>query len=228
MSRGHGLSYAGRMNIHLRGASPAALPLVLLCLACGYIDALGYAHHGVFAANMTGNTVLAGMALAQQEWGTALDRLSTLLTFFLGALVGGCFPPDKKWLYQVPLFLECALLVVAACLDPAGSAWLAVTTAAMGVQASVIVGVGGSTVSTVVVTSTLSKLAQLCAQTLVLVPFFGAAPGKRGPGAALLLAWGAYFVGAAAAGALLAFSWAMWVGTALVILLAPVQRWYRH
>lgn len=216
------------MNTYLYSQSPLSLPLLLLCLACGYIDALGYSFHGVFAANMTGNTVLAGMSLGQQDWATALDRLSTLLMFFIGAMVGSCFPPQHKWAYKVPLLAECVLLMIAACLDPASGMWLALTTAAMGLQASIIVGVGRSTVSTVVVTSTLTKLAQASAQALFLVPFLGASRDQSSPRAALLLAWGAYLVGAVLAGMWLDAAWAMWVGTAFVILLAPLQSRFRN
>ncbi|AZY53217.1 YoaK family protein [Bordetella avium] len=212
------------MDTHLRCTSSLPLPLVLLCLASGYIDALGYAYHGVFAANMTGNTVLVGMSLAQHQWTTAVSGLSTLVLFFLGALAGGCFTPQRQWSYQLPLFTECALLVAASCLDPASSLWLALTATAMGLQASVIVGVGGSTVSTVVLTSTLAKLARLSARALFLAPFFGASSTPNGSRLPLLMAWSAYFLGAVAAGLLLTADWAMWAGTAAVAVL-PLQQW---
>ena len=62
---------------------PARLPwnkdvaaAVLLCAAAGMADAVGYVHGGIFAANMTGNTVLAGLAVAQGEWLKALERVT--------------------------------------------------------------------------------------------------------------------------------------------------------
>ena len=42
---------------------------------------------GVFAANMTGNTVLAGIALARFDWSDATRHLATLIAFFAGALL---------------------------------------------------------------------------------------------------------------------------------------------
>ena len=60
----------------------------LLCLACGVVDAAGYLAHGIFAANMTGNTVLLGLAAAGHQWPLALERLLPLATFFGGAVSG--------------------------------------------------------------------------------------------------------------------------------------------
>ena len=41
----------------------------------------------VFAANMTGNTVLAGIALAQGHWPDAWRHLAPLVAFFVGAMI---------------------------------------------------------------------------------------------------------------------------------------------
>ena len=40
----------------------------LLCIAGGIADAIGYVQSGVFAANMTGNTVLTGISLANGDF----------------------------------------------------------------------------------------------------------------------------------------------------------------
>ena len=53
------------------------ISVVLMAAACGIADAVGFVHTGVFAANMTGNTVLAGLSLANQEWATALGQVVT-------------------------------------------------------------------------------------------------------------------------------------------------------
>src|SRR5258708_30790113 len=51
-------------------------------------DAVGYMTMGsVFAANMTGNTVLAGIAVAQGQWLDAWRHLSPLIAFFAGAII---------------------------------------------------------------------------------------------------------------------------------------------
>jgi len=59
---------------------------VLLGAAAGMADAIGYVQGGVFAANMTGNTVLAALALATAHRQPALQRIATLATFFAGAV----------------------------------------------------------------------------------------------------------------------------------------------
>ena len=49
----------------------------LLTLVAGMADAVGYISlGGIFAANMTGNTVLAGIALAEGQYTLALKRFS--------------------------------------------------------------------------------------------------------------------------------------------------------
>lgn len=61
----------------------------VLAFATGYIDALGYLGFGrVFTANMSGNTVLLGMALAQLD-GDAVARSSLALA---GLLAGDALP----------------------------------------------------------------------------------------------------------------------------------------
>src|SRR5260370_1344690 len=60
----------------------------ILTLIAGIADAMGYiTMGGVFAANMTGNTVLAGIAAAQRHYPDAGDHLTPLLAFFIGAML---------------------------------------------------------------------------------------------------------------------------------------------
>src|SRR4029077_5907598 len=59
----------------------------LLCAAAGFADAVGYVNSGVFAANMPGNTVLAGLALAGGRWDIALQRGMTLGAFCVGVVL---------------------------------------------------------------------------------------------------------------------------------------------
>ena len=60
-----------------------------LCAAAGMADAIGYVNSDVFAANMTGNTVLVGLSLAEGQWQLALERASTVLAFMGGAIIVG-------------------------------------------------------------------------------------------------------------------------------------------
>ena len=63
--------------------------LLLLAFAAGSVDALSYLGLGrVFTANMTGNTVLLGVAVAAGPVGDALRALTALGGFCLGGAVG--------------------------------------------------------------------------------------------------------------------------------------------
>ena len=65
-------------------------PLMVLTMTTGIIDAVSFLGLGqVFTANMTGNTVFLGFALASAE-GLSVERsLVALAAFAAGALAGG-------------------------------------------------------------------------------------------------------------------------------------------
>jgi len=135
------------------------LQAIILTLVAGIADAVGYiTMGGVFAANMTGNTVLAGIALAQAHWPDAWRHLAPLIAFFIGAMA-------SRLLLRLSHTPTAALLVEAALLAGVGfvpvgpEATVMIVAAAMGVQASAITHFAGSAVSTVVVTSTLARAA---------------------------------------------------------------------
>src|SRR6185312_13648089 len=68
--------------------SKPQLQAILLTIVAGLADAVGYvAMGGVFAANMTGNTVVAGLSLGEGHFDLAAKRLAPLVTFFLGAML---------------------------------------------------------------------------------------------------------------------------------------------
>lgn len=69
---------------------PVLVALLMLTLVTGIVDAasvLGLAH--VFTANMTGNVVFLGFALAGKGTVSVAATLDALSSFALGALVGG-------------------------------------------------------------------------------------------------------------------------------------------
>ena len=108
---------------------------------------------GVFAANMTGNTVLAGIAAAQRHYTDAWHHLAPLLAFFLGAMLSRLL----LRLWHKPnacLLVEAALLAVVGFLPISPEPAVLILAMAMGVQASAITHFSGNAVSTVVVTST--------------------------------------------------------------------------
>jgi uncharacterized membrane protein YoaK (UPF0700 family) len=63
--------------------------LTSLSLAAGCVDAVGYLGLGqVFVANMTGNTVLLGLAIGQADGRGVLHAGTALIGFVLGVAVG--------------------------------------------------------------------------------------------------------------------------------------------
>src|SRR2546427_1798343 len=89
---------------------PASLPLLLLLLTVttGLIDAVSVLGLGrVFTANMTGNVVFLGFALARVPGFSAVRSLAALAAFLAGAVIGGRLGirldgPRGRWLPTVP------------------------------------------------------------------------------------------------------------------------------
>ena len=172
----------------------------LLTFVAGLADAVGYiTMGGVFTANMTGNTVLAGIAAATHNYLQTWQHLAPLVAFFLGAMLARLL----LRLTRAPtsaLLLEAALLAVVGFLPLGTGPSVMIVAVAMGLQASAITHFAGSAVSTVVVTSTLARTADSVLDRL-----------WRGHKAdlpivsnsrILMLTWAGYFAGAVA-GALL-------------------------
>ena len=97
----------------------------LLALTGGLLDAYSYLNRGeVFATAETGNIVLMGINLAQQNWSGALHYLLPVLAFTAGILAAEwvrrrCDPGEgrpQRLHWRLPLLLaECvAILVVSA------------------------------------------------------------------------------------------------------------------
>src|SRR5918997_6036791 len=74
------------------GTSPVTVRdtmLVMLSLAAGCVDAVGFLGLGqIFVANMTGNTVLLGLALGQARAEAALRAVVALGGFVVGVAAG--------------------------------------------------------------------------------------------------------------------------------------------
>ena len=174
----------------------------ILTVIAGIADAVGYiTMGGVFAANMTGNTVLAGIAAAQRNYTDTWHHLAPLLAFFVGAMLSRLL----LRLSHKPtagLLVEAALLAVVGFLPIDRELAVMIVAVAMGVQASAITHFGGRAVSTVVVTSTLARTADALLDRLW--------PGetKQLPAVAnmplLGLTWMGYLVGAVTGALLLA------------------------
>lgn len=189
----------------------------LLTIVAGIADAVGYiTMGGVFAANMTGNTVLAGIALAEGRYPDAGRHLSPLVAFFIGAMLARLLL--RLWQRpMIPILLEAAIIGAMSFLPLANESAVLVLAFAMGLQASAITQFGGVSVSTVVVTSTLARTADAALDHLW--------PAEAGnlPVAAtprlLMLTWLGYLVGAVAGGLLLhAVAWPLIVPAVLLVI----------
>ncbi len=172
----------------------------LLTIVAGLADAVGYiTMGGVFTANMTGNTVLAGIAAAAHNYVQTWHHLAPLVAFFLGAMFARLLLRLTRASTSA-LLLEAALLSIVGFLNLSPELAVLIVAVAMGLQASAITHFAGSAVSTVVVTSTLARAADAVLDKL-----------WRGQKTALpvvantrilMLTWAGYF-GGAVAGALL-------------------------
>jgi uncharacterized membrane protein YoaK (UPF0700 family) len=150
------------------GQRPLQLLLVVLTFVTGLVDAVTYLAFGhVFAANMTGNIIVLGFALAGTGEISASASVVSLGSFLVGAalsarLAGALQRTRQRWLLTM-LAAETALLVVATLvslqersLDLLVVALLAV---AMGMRTVTVRRLGIADVSTTVLTSTLAGLA---------------------------------------------------------------------
>ena len=189
----------------------------LLTVIAGIADAVGYVTMGgVFAANMTGNTVLAGIAGAESRYGDAAKHLAPLIAFFVGAMLARLLL--RLWHRPMfPILLEAAIIGALALLPLTSESAVLVLAFAMGLQASAITQFGGVSVSTVVVTSTLARTADAALDHLW-PPEAGKLPVVATPGL-LLMTWTGYLAGAVAGGLLLhAFAWPLLVPAVLLVI----------
>jgi uncharacterized membrane protein YoaK (UPF0700 family) len=150
--------------------------LALLAGAAGCIDALTYLRLGnVFTANMTGNTVLLGIAAGQQAAARVLHSVLALAGFVLGVLAGAALcgrrelAEASRWPSRVTLALAVELVALLAMAvgwalageDPAGAAeygLVGVAALAMGIQSAAVQRLRVVGVATTYVTGTLTSL----------------------------------------------------------------------
>jgi uncharacterized membrane protein YoaK (UPF0700 family) len=171
------------------------LQAILLTVVAGIADVVGYiTMGGVFAANMTGNTVLAGIAGAEGRYNNAGRLLAPLVAFFIGAMLARLLL--RLWQKPAfPLLLEAVLVAGLGFLPIAIEPAVLILALAMGLQASGMTHFGGTAVSTVVVTSTLARTAEATLDA-VWRPRPPALPSVSTPGL-FALTWAGYLAGAA-------------------------------
>jgi len=154
------------------------LPALLFALTAvtGFVDAVSYVALGrVFTANMTGNVVFLGFAIAAVP-GLSIGRSGAALgAFALGAAIGGGLTarmgsgPRQRWT-SLAFSIEAALLLVAAAVaagdgnDPMGDparlyGVIALTGLAMGVRNAAVRKLAERDLTTTVLTLTITGLA---------------------------------------------------------------------
>jgi uncharacterized membrane protein YoaK (UPF0700 family) len=176
----------------------------MLTGAAGYVDAISYLALGrVFTANMTGNTVLFGLALVHGEIASIVNTLVALAGFLVGGAIGARIayrgPRDDGWPRGVTIALgvECVLLAVLANERTSAGAFAVLLAAlAMGIQSAAARRLDVLGVATTFLTGTLTSLVSLIAR-------HGVLPSASGHGKRFLAGvWSVYVAGAMAAGLL--------------------------
>ena len=151
------------------------LGLLMLTVVTGVIDAVSFLGLGrTFTANMTGNVVLLGFAVAGAPRLSVARGGTALLAFLVGAAAGGTLGARmaggrRRWLVTAAL-VEGALLLAAAIiavnvdadatdLPSSGYAVIVLTALSMGLQTATVRRLAVADVTTTVVTMTLAGVA---------------------------------------------------------------------
>jgi uncharacterized membrane protein YoaK (UPF0700 family) len=210
---------ANALSLQDERHGPLPALLLVLTIVTGLVDAVSYLRLGhVFVANMTGNVVFLGFAVADaRDFSIAASLLATA-AFLAGAVVGGRIGSSanhhRARLLAIATYLQivlvsAALVVSSVGLDPADNlvqySLIVLLALAMGLQNAIARRLGVPDLTTTVLTMTLTGLA--AESTL--------AGGKNPHPARRLLATVTMFLGAAV-GALLVFH----VGVSAVLALA--------
>src|SRR3954447_5432232 len=153
------------------------LPMLLYVFTAvtGLVDAVSYIGLGhVFTANMTGNIVLLGFALAGVPALSALRSLTALAAFFVGALIGGrlatTLAPLSSNRWRMIAFGSEALFLLGATLASIGYvsvpsdptrlyAVIVLTALAMGLRNATVRKIAQPDLTTTVLTLTITGLA---------------------------------------------------------------------
>lgn len=150
--------------------------LVMLSLAAGCVDAAGFlGFDEVFVANMTGNTVLLGIAIGQADVEAVFHAGAALAGFICGVAAGALAVGRKQESAVWPGRVTVALAIELVALCVFAGVWLAngstlsggvtfllitLSASAMGVQSSAVRRLGVPGVATTYITGTLTNLTE--------------------------------------------------------------------
>jgi uncharacterized membrane protein YoaK (UPF0700 family) len=213
-----------------------------LAFVGGYGDAASFVLAKTFTGHVTGNLVLAAIAVAALDWRAALGHLSAIITFLIGIFVSVLIArPLKAWsswpLLPTIMGLEVILMVLASSALASGMAhgagiFVIFLSLALGLQNGAFRHVGGISVHTTYLTGMITSLISSEAEQYA----SGATPpvaGNPDPKIKLLCGiWIAFVVGAGTGAAMvLHFGAVGMLGAALLLIplaLREVQSWRRH
>ncbi|MFF2040364.1 DUF1275 family protein [Kitasatospora sp. NPDC058170] len=151
---------------------PLVPMLLLLTLGTGTVDAVSFLALGhVFVANMTGNVIFLGFALAGTAGLSATSSLTALAAFLAGALAGGRFcerrPVHRGRTLVAAMAVQAGLVAAAVVLEavvghgatPVRHTLIALLAFAVGLQNAVVRHLRVPDLTTTVLTMTLTALA---------------------------------------------------------------------
>jgi uncharacterized membrane protein YoaK (UPF0700 family) len=152
---------------------PLVPVMIVLTVVTGVVDATSYLKLGhVFVANMTGNVVFLGFALAGAHGLSASSSLIALGSFLLGASAGGRFralhPDHRGHMLRAASIAQAMLLAIALIValalakplsTPASYALLVPMAVAMGIQNAAAQLLAVPELTTTVLTRTLTGIA---------------------------------------------------------------------
>ena len=147
--------------------------LLVLTVVTGLVDAASYLELGhVFVANMTGNVVFLGFAIAGASGLSAWASLTALGAFLVGSFSAGRitrpFAAHRGKVLRAALVVQVAVVTVAACVvvaggDPVGGgrryAVIALLASALGLQNATVRRLAVPELTTTVLTMTLTGVA---------------------------------------------------------------------
>jgi uncharacterized membrane protein YoaK (UPF0700 family) len=200
-----------------------------LAFVGGYGDAASFVLAKTFTGHVTGNLVLAAIAVAAHEWRAALGHLSAILTFLIGIFLGVLIVrPLKAWsswpLLPTIIAMEVILIVLASLAMASGMAhgieiFVISVSLALGLQNGGFRHVGGISVHTTYLTGMITSLISTESEKYI----SGALPvSSRAPDPKIELlsgVWIAFVVGAGTGAAMvLHFGAVGMLGAALVLV----------
>jgi uncharacterized membrane protein YoaK (UPF0700 family) len=200
-----------------------------LAFVGGYGDAASFVLAKTFTGHVTGNLVLAAIAVAAHEWRAALGHLSAILTFLIGIFLSVLIVrPLKAWsswpLLPTIIAMEVVLIVLASLAMASGMAhgieiFVISVSLALGLQNGGFRHVGGISVHTTYLTGMITSLISTESEKYI----SGALPvSSRAPDPKIELlsgVWIAFVVGAGTGAAMvLHFGAVGMLGAALVLV----------